>query len=407
MGLLGDIFNAIDVSRVQKNNIISQGIVNYKPSQIEAFFDTNKPIENMVFSGGAENLRFRALSMAIDIAMNKNVVPVILHCNNRELERNMWNSFGDKVGFVNPNCPFYDPFIGKDRRELSRIVFDSATRNYRLRAEAKYYIEGVFEYLQSRNALPCLEMFFTCPHSDLLNKIGEAEKKNMLSTELAGKITSLLIQGKSQIPDIENFFSALEHQGKNIFANTNNVSSHRVVNIDLAARYNKALMIDVLMDSNDVLINVIMNEVEYLVSKGRKILLILDGISPNSSDVLKKYFNRNDSLCRIIISGDDVFSLFSGEERAFFSFLGKCSKVVISNHSSAYSCDKWSDYLGTYEKQDISFSSSSSTGGWGTSTSYRAKRERVVKPEEIRNMGAMDVYIKDKYSGELAFTNVV
>ncbi len=407
MGLLGDIINSIEVSRVQKSNLINQGITRYKPSQIEAFFEMNEPIENMAFSGGAEVLRARAIVRCMAIAINNQYMPLILHCGDTGLEQFLWSEMGDRIGFVNPRVPIYDPFLGKDKKEFSRMIFDSATKNYRLKADAKYYVEGVFEYLQSRNALPCLDMFLTCPHMELLNKIGEAEKKKIITTEQAGRITSLLIQGKSQLPDIENFFSALEHQGKNIFASAQSVNARRVVNMEIADRYDKALMIDVLMDNNEVLINVILNEVEYMISKGRRILLVLDGISPVASDMLKKFLNRNDSTCSMLLSGEDVFSLFEGEERSFYSFLGKCSKVVISNHASAYSCDKWSDYIGTYEKQDITISNSSHTGGWGTSTSFRTKRDRIIKPEEIRCMGGMDVCVKSKYSGEIAVTTII
>ena len=48
------------IRKIQKGNVEAQGIIEYNPSQIEAFFDNTEPIGNILISG--ENERWREVS---------------------------------------------------------------------------------------------------------------------------------------------------------------------------------------------------------------------------------------------------------------------------------------------------------------------------------------------------------
>ena len=65
------------LKRIQAENVQSQGITYYQPSQIEDFFDNNEAIGNIILSGGDEFIRLRALAKGIECAMWMNLLIMI------------------------------------------------------------------------------------------------------------------------------------------------------------------------------------------------------------------------------------------------------------------------------------------------------------------------------------------
>ena len=70
------------LKRIQAENVQSQGITYYQPSQIEDFFDNNEAIGNIILSGGDEFIRLRALAKGIECAYGQGYIPVVLHEGN-------------------------------------------------------------------------------------------------------------------------------------------------------------------------------------------------------------------------------------------------------------------------------------------------------------------------------------
>lgn len=106
-----------------------------------------------------------------------------------------------------------------------------------------------------------------------------------------------------------------------------------------------------------------------------------------------------------------MYASSGGNDNLFFSLAGKARIIALCKHSSAYSCQKWADVIGSYDKQEISTSFSQNAGymnGYNFGNSHTAnvaiKRENIIKPEEINRMEFSEVYVLNRNIGEIAHT---
>ena len=402
-----------ELKAIQDANEANQGIMRYQPSQVEAFFNESDPLQNMFFSGGDPILRIRAMTRAAECGLIQGYTVLALHCGNGILEQALNKYFGSGVvATVNRANPIYDPFVGATKNDITRLTIASSTKTCQINAAGRYYLNGITDFIQAKGINPYIRMYITCPHMTLLDKVNDAEAKGQISANLARAITSQIMQGEVEKGNIEAFFAALSRQADSILAQKRDLN--RAVNLQLAARNQQILCVDVMSDTNGYLINLLVNEVEGLLSQGNRVMLILDKISISANNVLSGFVKHSSTNCSMVVSADDVFSQLGGSDTDFFSFAGKCSKIIISKHASAYSCQKLSDTIGSYDKQEINTTYGAntnfvSTWGYGTTntSAISIKRENIVKPEEIQRMNTDEVYIIDKLSGELSFTQVV
>ena len=398
---------------VQRENEANQGVLRYEPSDIEAFFDENNPIENMMFTGGDNSIRVRAITRAIECAYIQGYSVLLLHGGNRELENSATNYFGiGNVCVVNGSNPIYDPFIGASNSEIARLIVSSSTKDYKINATGRYYINGISDYIRANKKSPRCYMYINCPHLTFIDGVNKAESQGRISQNEARSIISQIMQGEIERGNIEAFFQALSRQGASILAQKSNAGN--AVNYVDVSHKQQILSVDVQSSTNTVLINTLVNEAETIISQGGKTMIVADGIQICTSDVLMDYIKRGGGYYSVVASSDDVYSGFGGNDNEFFAFSGKCSKIIISKHSSAHSCQKYSDIIGSYDKHEINNSyaqNANYVGHWGYGTTHTAsintKRENRVKPEEIQGMAVDEVFIMDKITGEISYVPIL
>lgn len=402
-----------ELKQIRDANEANQGIIRYQPSQIEAFFTDADPFQNMIFSGGSEEIRNRAIARAIDVAYTHGYSVLVLHSGNAVLEQTLNSYFGSAyVCIVNRRNPIYDPFVGASENDISRLVLSSATKTCQINSLGRYYINGVTQFIKAKRINPYIRMYITCPHITLIDKVNDAEAKGQITANQARLITSQILQGEVERGSIEAFFAGLSRQADAILAQKKDTGI--AINVNIAAKRNQILSIDVLSSTNSLLINLLVNETETILSQGGRMMIVVDEIPMASSDVLMDYIKRGGANISVIATGNDVYAGFGGADNDFFAFSGRSSKIIISKHTSAYSCQKFSDTIGSYDKQEISNAFASNVNyvsHWGygsTKTStVNIKRENIVKPEEIQRMEADEVYILDRVSGELSNSKII
>lgn len=399
--------------RVQENNLENQGIIRYSPSQVEAFFEENEPFGNMAFSGGLNSIRARAIVRAAECAYTQGYTVIVLHCSNQELDNTLTSYFGSNyICSVNAGNPVYDPFWGMSNAEISRLILASTSKEYEINSVGKYYLDGISDFMRAKGVQPYCQMYIACPHLTLIDKVNDAEANGQISSNQARMILTQIMQGEIERGNIENFFLNLSTQAGPLLAKKPMLKY--ALNVAIASQRKQIFAIDIQTSTNSLLINLLLNEAEMLVMSGRKVMVIADNIQQSDSNLLQNFLKKSSSNCSIVLSSDDVFSSFSGEENAFYAFIGKCSRVILSKHSSAYSCQKWSDYIGYYDKQEISTTYAQNAnyiGHWGLSSTNSAnvniKRENIVKPEDIQRFEVDDALIINKSTGEIAFARII
>lgn len=401
------------IRKIQRENYQNKGITRYKPSQIEAFFNDSEPFNHMAFSGGLNSIRAREMVRAAECAYIQGYTVIVMHCSNKELENAFVSHFGNSyTSVINSGNPVYDPFWGMSNQEISRLILSSTSKGYEIGTAGKYYIDGISDFVRARGKQPYCQMYITCPHLKLIDQVNDAEATGKISRNVAQTILTQLMQGASERGNIENFFGNLSYQAGYVIAKKNMLNY--AVNARIASQRKQFLIIDVQAGTNSLLINLLLSEAEMLISQGRRVMVIADNIQQSDSNNLQSFLKRSSSNCSVVLSSDDVFSSFGGEENAFFAFAGRCSKVILSKHSSAYSCQKWADYIGNYDKQEISDAyvrSNNLFPSWGfgstKASSVSIKRENIVKPEEIQRLQVNEVFVVNKSSGEVSLTTIV
>lgn len=401
-----------EIRNLEETNILNRNVYNIPPGPIENFIGYEEQLANMAFSGASESIRVGGIVRSVDYALSQGHSIVILHCSNNFLSEYLAYYYDEEfVTLISPSNPVFDPFIGLRNSEIYKIILNSTASGFEIRPEGRYYIDGICNLIRSyRQDLSC-ERFINCPHDLILSKVNEARSNLIIDEQKAQLITSSILRGEAEKGNVEHFFNGLASQSKRILARKNNFEF--ATNINHSVQNNRIVIIDVMSNTNNLLINLLVNEIINLIeTTGKKLLVVLDNIQLSASEKLLGLVN-NCGAFKLLLSSDDVFASFSGEENPFNSFIGKCSSIMIGNHASAISAAKWSDVFGYYEKQEISKTYSQTATLWSglssgssKSISINPKRENIVKPEQIMRMKPNEVFIKNRSISEVLHTEI-
>lgn len=398
---------------VQNEN--NKNIVRYQPSAIEAFFSPTDPLGNIIISGGLCVLRNRAIIGALDSALHNGISVVVLHAGNQMLESMLQQRYKNIHVFTRNNS-IYEPLIGLSNAEICRLVQSSVTKQCGIQSGGQYYIEGMTEFIRSKNIPPYCEMFITCPHLELFDKVDDAEMKGHISSSLAQRIKTSLVQGQAQRSDVENYFNMLRHQAQGLLATKANLK--KAQSMRSIINHNGFAVLDVGSNTNDLLINLALCDLTSALNNGRKLMLVVDGLVSSASEKLEQVIKNSGAGVYAVVSSDDVYAALNADDNLFASTIGKATKSIIYRHTSGLSCNKWAEVLGYYEKQEVSNTYTNGRnyqsmfsivpGQMNTdSINVNLKRDYIVRPEEISRMAKDEVYIMDAVNNELAFTHVV
>ena len=407
--------NANERNRLRKN-AENQGIVNYQPCEIECFFDPSKPLENVVISGGTPQMRAKTISAALNVASYNHCSAIILHESNKLLESDLKTNGSISATIVNENLPTFEPFLGLTDSEIGQIMIESATKDYNIGYNGKQYLEGMAMYLRANGFTPTLNMFAHCPHMDLFDKIDNLEQSGKISSQEASKIKSKLMMGQSENFKIESFLQDLYRQSERVLNKKNKAS--RPQSINDAINKNDILAVDITSNMNKLLLNVLVCQISLSMSKGKRLMLILDGISIADNELLAKLVKSNSDRCKTVISAADLYAHSGGDEHLFHTLVGNSDKTVIMSHSSGASATKWADTIGYYDMTEAQQQYQQGKmrqnafqlfPGYNSSQSvtYNVKREHIVKPEVINRLAPNEVYIYSNADNELAHTTII
>jgi hypothetical protein len=419
--MIDEIIQWINNRTIAKNNEISRGLTEYKPSEIGGFFLPGDQIGNVIISGGENIMRSKAIEAISYLAYDKNLPVIILHQGNDALETMMRLTFGKSgcLTIVNQKTPFYEPFADLSDAEISKLIIESAPKDYDIKPNARYYIDGMIAFLRAKKRSPSLSTFEKCPHYELFNKIDTLIADGTITYPAGEAIKSKLMSGQSECFKLESYFTELVNQFSQImsaggtktkYSLLQTINTSGIVTIDIGSNINK------------LLVNVLIAQIKIAISKGKSVSLITDELYSESGDLFANFMKIRNEKCKLTISAKDVYALCSGDEKLFHTILGNSEKLVVFCHSSGASALKWAEAIGQYDKTEITRSHNrghtrqnpvrlgeNTTYGYNTSntTNYNLKREYIIKPEAINRMLPNEVYIVDSVNIEIAHTYLV
>ena len=410
MGFLNGVKEVFSIgSTLDRMNQGIDGVVNYKSCSVENFFESQYGTINMIVSGGADDIRFKVLRAHIAIAINDGFPVIVLHQGNPYIGSRLRNEFGGVVetNIVDIGSACYDPFYDLDGGAISELVMGAAPKSFDINHNAKYYIEGVVELLKKSKKKPYFNLLATCPHTTLFDKIDDLVGKNQISDSDGQEIKSKLMIGQSESAKIESYFYTLQTQIQPFLYRTK--SREKPVNVRKNISNKELLVINIGNIANELYVNVLIEELKRAIAYGSSAAVVLDSISIVGNDKLKELIMGLSGQVRFTVIGDDVVALSGSDEQLFTTLVGRAKKIVVLSHNAGTSAVKWSQVFGEHDKQEQSYSVSKggsynspipfmASPNYNKQVNYNWKREYIVKPEKIMNLGYGEAFV---YSGDI------
>ena len=410
MGFLNGVKEVFSIgSTLDRMNQGIDGVVNYKSCSVENFFESQYGTINTIVSGGSDDIRFKVLRAHIAIAINDGFPVIVLHQGNPYIGSRLRNEFGGVVetNIVEIGSACYDPFYDLDGGAISELVMGAAPKSFDIKHNAKYYIEGVVELLKKSKKKPYFNLLATCPHTTLFDKIDDLVGKNQISDSDGQEIKSKLMIGQSESVKIESYFYTLQTQIQPFLYRTK--SREKPVNVRKNISNKELLVINIGNIANELYVNVLIEELKRAIAYGSSAAVVLDSISIVGNDKLKELIMGLSGQVRFTVIGDDVVALSGSDEQLFTTLVGRAKKIVVLSHNAGTSAVKWSQVFGEHDKQEQSYSVSKggsynspipfmASPNYNKQVNYNWKREYIVKPEKIMNLGYGEAFV---YSGDI------
>lgn len=384
-----------------RNDRINRGVTEIQSSTYESLLPDNRSIENAMVSGGNAQVRAGLISRYASNANKQGYPVIILHENNTNLPYELTSTISNSdLMIIDYRNSVFEPFYKLSAREINKLLFETATKDYDLKKNASYYIDGMCDFLKYKKVTPTLTLFNSCPHVDLSNKIDSLVVQGIITDTQGQGIKSKIMMGQSEQFKLSTLFQDLYDQSERILSKTKGATKYNVVQ---AVSERKVLVIDISSNVNNLLVNALLSQVRQVVSKGSNMVLIMDELTSSGNELVKKILCERTEKCKLISCCSDAYSMCDGDEKTFSTVVGNCEDIIILGHSSGATCLKWAETIGYYNKEEESSSVARGSmrhspfslfpGSNNTVTkNYNIKREYIVRPELINRMGSNEVY---------------
>lgn len=407
------VLTALTMSRNEQINSANRGVTEYKPCTVDAFFEPANGLYNVVASGGHSAVRSAAIEAQALCAIQNGFPVIILHEGNTELCGRIKRTLAPLGNYqeISARSPRFEPFYGLSELEIANQITETAPKEYDLKFNARYYIDGISTFIRKKGRHLSFQMFSTCPHALLFDKVDELQLQGNLSDQEAQEIKSKLMMGQSESLKIESYLadmkmetSQIAYRAKQGFQPTNVVSS---------LKKNAILCFDVSSSTNKLLINTIVFQCKLALMKGIQFALIIDSIPINANEAYENLIKSSPDKIVKMISSDDIFAMVGGDDKLFAAIVGNSQTTIVMSHTSGHSAKMWSEVFGEYDKLEESYSTSRgasrrtpfspfSSPNYNRTVNINRNREYIVKPEAIMRMGQTEAYILTAARAELA-----
>jgi len=395
--------------QIQEHNKHARGLEEHLSITTDILFPALSCQENIIISGGSSGERLRFSERLIKNNFDQRRSMIVLHLANGGLENIIArNGFGT---IANKSSKCFDAFTSFEWQEICQAVLDTCKTKYDIKPAGRYILQTVYELLSSKKLLPYFSNYAKCPYHQLAEKINDRLTNGLINQKMADNLNSLLMMGQSECAKIDSFFSDMKVQINHIA--TDNANKTGGSSILSAIKKGQILCIDLNSSANVMLVELIVNSLTIAMSRGYEFSLFIDDVAIVNNELLKNMLCQKSKHNNIICS-KDLYALINGKDDVFTTITGEAEKTVLLSHGSHISCEKWSKYIGEYDKIDVSHNNS---GGWSKSSKWgyntnqgktmANKREYKIKPEQINRLLSGEIFIYDNQNGSLIQTNVV
>ncbi len=385
--------------KINKYNRVARGVSSARRVSVSELFPQSSSHSNIIVSGGDVDEHLLVCEQLLKNSYALGIPVIVLHTSNTLLEGVIGNG---ALGYI-ANSPnkIFDAFTSFDYNEIVNAVLEVGRERYDIKPSGRFILQVVYELLQNKARKPYFSAFAHCPYFQLSDQIVSRMNNGTITQSDANRLDSLLLTGQSEIAKIDSFFHDMQSQIGYISAP--NPAATGAVGILSAIKNGQILSVDLRSSSNTMFIDMIALSLGFAMNRGYGFTLLIDNVSLISNEKLKNIILQGGGS-KIIVA-NDLYALSGGNNDLFAALIAQSDKTVLFSHASGLSCEKWSSYIGEYDKIDVSFNSHS---GWHKSSRWgynmnsgqteSLKREPKIKPEEINGLGPYEGIVYDHNS---------
>jgi len=327
---------------------------------------------SMIVSGGQNESRIGALMPFVRKSQNADISVIAMHTGNRNLETMLGAESGNWE-FISRSDLYYDMFRGMPVEDMAYLLYETMPDDSASPA-AESLIRSLLEMVLRTTGTVTFQNLATFPLPDLKDKLETMQKAGEVTADEYREISRYYMSGSSEIDAVRIFLNRLNRQAEGIYGKP----TANICNIKKVLNLKGIVAIDVGNTNNDLVFSLIVNHLRLLQSQGRIFSMLLDDIPvsrfPQVNDLLR-------GVTTYAISHNDfISSLHGGEKNSeglFIEISGNVNTIILFNHKSGASCQKWSEHLGKYRKIRIKTTVSQ------TSSFFMGGNTRGISVDEV------------------------
>lgn len=339
---------------------------------------------------------------------------VVLHNGNEDLIARIQELVpAGELLIADSTARIHDPLRGLDVFESVELLTGSGVGDgYSLDGECKVYLEGLIRLCRfTRKSNPSLtwlakasNLRFEKLRDTMAAKLGEGDKYETCN--------ELLVSGIAGRDKLRHFLNEAVRQLSDGLADPSLRERNRI-SFDLVFQQKKVLLLDVRSIVNYPLgYGLLVNELNVANYRHHRGFLVLDGLEIAECDALLRKVVVRDGRLGVCLSMDDLFAKCKSKQEQLNALVSGSDCTVVFRHSSGDSAEAWQKTFGTYEKQELTTSTTSGSmrpspfvlfSGRNSSSSriYTPKHEFRVKINEIQNLEEGRVFVFGAGSTEI------
>ena len=285
------------------------------------------------------------------------------------------------------------------------MIMAASSQNSKIDAAGALYLRAMTALLRSRGVTPYLRMLASCPHNSIQSIILNEERAGHLTSDEATAIRNDINAGMAARANIEYFFSQLQSE-TDIVAWKSHLS--RSTSIQECIKAGGTIVVDIDSTNKKMQLSLITSEIERCLLKGYSFRIVLDIASISGNDRLASLLKTASTDLCWTVSTPDIGNGAGSTKEDTSAWLALSHKAIVFAHSF-HSAEQLSKEFGEYEHIEVTqaHAGNNSIGQFGlhfganNNVTMSNKRERVVKPEEISNLGQHEFIMLDNNTASL------
>ena len=382
--------------KARRENDAARGIVRY--GEVPAT-DLLVGASHALVLGADREVRDAALAGFALESASRGVSVVVVSEGGRSIEAALAGAGCPGVALLDASRPSYEPLAGLEPDAASELLARALSLLPDAPPEGGAYLDALVRVLGRKGLPPFVRLLEECPHNRMHEVIDRLELAGSVDAAEAADLRSSLDVPPACRSFVQGLFRDVVAEGA-LLADPRAVPASATTSIlgRALARTPGTLVLDVGSGQARSLLSLVFAEVGLCLRRLAPVAVVVCARTIAGWESFGRAL-RGAGQAGWVVATDEALEFFSSEEE-LRRWVASSDRMLCFSQGHA-SAELTSPVFGEYDKVDVSFTRSGG-GGFGTfginfsngrSATRSIKRERVVKPEELRSLARDEFFV--------------